>query len=89
MHRAELDSWISPTGNLVLIGDASHPMLPYLAQGANFAVEDGAVLGALLAKCEGRAELKSTIGLFEQLRKSRSERIQKEAFLQARPLLYP
>ena len=89
MHRAGLDSWISPTGNLSLIGDASQPMLPYLAQGANSAPEDGAVLGALLAKFEGRAELKSTIAIFEQLPKSRSERIQKAAFLRTRTFLYP
>jgi salicylate hydroxylase len=31
-----------------MIGDAVHPMLPYLAQGANSAVEDGVVLGECL-----------------------------------------
>jgi len=31
-----------------MIGDAVHPMLPYLAQGANSAVEHGVVLGECL-----------------------------------------
>src|SRR4051794_33605696 len=35
-------------GHTVLLGDACHPTLPYQAQGAAMAVEDGAVLGHLL-----------------------------------------
>lgn len=35
-------------GNVVLLGDACHPTLPYQAQGAAMAVEDGAILGRLL-----------------------------------------
>ena len=34
--------------NIVLIGDALHPMLPFLAQGANFALEDAFVLAKLI-----------------------------------------
>lgn len=30
MHRPELDSWISEEGSFVFIGDACHPMLPYV-----------------------------------------------------------
>lgn len=88
MHRTELDRWVSNSGNLVLVGDACHPMLPYLAQGANSAMEDGAVLGYLLARCGGRHAVKSTVELYEQIRKKRSERIQKEAFLQVRVAAY-
>ncbi len=36
------------TGNIFLIGDALHPMLPFLAQGANSALEDAFVLAKLL-----------------------------------------
>ncbi|MCS4511778.1 FAD-dependent monooxygenase [Xylophilus ampelinus] len=36
-------------GRVALLGDASHPMLPYLAQGAGMAIEDAAVLGDALA----------------------------------------
>jgi salicylate hydroxylase len=37
-------------GAVTLIGDAAHPMLPFLAQGAGMAIEDAAVLAAMLAE---------------------------------------
>lgn len=84
MHRAEMSSWINAQHNLVLIGDSCHPMLPYLAQGANSSIEDGAVLGLLLAPehFNSKDELPSTLQLFQQLRKARSELIVKETFKQ-------
>jgi len=42
-------------GRLVLLGDACHPTLPFMAQGANMALEDGWVLAAMLAR-EDRPE---------------------------------
>ncbi|KAF5541288.1 salicylate hydroxylase [Fusarium mexicanum] len=45
-HHEELESWTRES--VVLLGDACHPTLPYQAQGAAMAVEDGAVLGKLL-----------------------------------------
>ncbi|RAL12847.1 FAD/NAD(P)-binding domain-containing protein [Aspergillus homomorphus CBS 101889] len=42
----ELPTWTK--GRVTLLGDACHPTLPYQAQGAAMAVEDGAVLGRLL-----------------------------------------
>lgn len=38
------------TGPVTLIGDAAHPMLPFLAQGAGMAIEDAAVLADMLAQ---------------------------------------
>ena len=35
---------------VTLLGDAAHPMLPFLAQGAGMAIEDAAVLAAMLAE---------------------------------------
>ena len=78
----EMDSWISPKGNLVFIGDACHPMLPYLAQGANSALEDGAVLGKVLKDVE-RSSVYQALVVFEKLRKQRGEAIVKETFKQA------
>jgi salicylate hydroxylase len=38
------------TGAVTLMGDAAHPMLPFLAQGAAMAIEDAAVLAAMLGR---------------------------------------
>jgi salicylate hydroxylase len=84
MHREEMPSWVNTKSNLVLIGDACHPMLPYLAQGANSSIEDGAVLGLLLApsKFTAKAQLSRTLQLFQKLRKARGEAIARETFKQ-------
>ena len=46
--RDPLTTWVD--GNVALLGDACHPMLPFLAQGAAMAIEDSYVLAAVLAK---------------------------------------
>ncbi|PVH91983.1 FAD binding domain-containing protein [Periconia macrospinosa] len=89
MHRSPLPSWTHPSSRLVLIGDACHPMLPYLAQGANSSIEDGAVLGALLSPSinpgfKNETDLKAVLALFESLRKKRGERIARMTFEQRR-----
>ncbi|KAF1997773.1 FAD binding domain-containing protein [Amniculicola lignicola CBS 123094] len=94
MHRAELPSWINPQSNLVLVGDACHPMLPYLAQGANSSIEDGAVLGLLLSSTSsspfvGKSQLPARLKLFEKLRKKRGEAIVRETFKQRRDFHLP
>ncbi|OAL57181.1 salicylate hydroxylase-like protein [Pyrenochaeta sp. DS3sAY3a] len=84
MHREEMDSWINDQSNLVLIGDSCHPMLPYLAQGANSSIEDGAVLGLLLSpeRFQSKSQLPETLQLFQKLRKARGEGIVRETFKQ-------
>lgn len=41
--------WHDPEGRVAILGDAAHPTLPFLAQGANMALEDAFVLAASLA----------------------------------------
>jgi salicylate hydroxylase len=82
MHREEVESWTNPAKNFVLIGDSCHPMLPYLAQGANSSLEDGAVLGRLLSYVTSREQISWAVTLYESLRKSRSEQIVRETFNQ-------
>ncbi|PWY91381.1 FAD binding domain protein [Aspergillus sclerotioniger CBS 115572] len=82
MHHAEMESWINDKSNLVFIGDACHPMLPYLAQGANSSLEDGAVLGSLLGHMKKKSDLPDILRLYEKLRKSRGEAIVRETFKQ-------
>ena len=45
-YREHLTTWID--GRVVLIGDAAHPMMPGMAQGANQALEDCAALARCL-----------------------------------------
>lgn len=42
-------AWQHAVGRVALLGDAAHPMRPYLAQGAGMAIEDAAELGHVLA----------------------------------------
>lgn len=58
-------------------------MLPYLAQGANSALEDGAVLGLLIGHITSKKQLPQALRLYEKLRKARGDAIVKEAFKQA------
>jgi 2-polyprenyl-6-methoxyphenol hydroxylase-like FAD-dependent oxidoreductase len=50
-----------------LIGDAWHPMLPYVAQGAAQAIEDGAVIGVVLSgvRSSSRQEIKNALLLYQ------------------------
>ncbi|KAL0934859.1 FAD binding domain-containing protein [Colletotrichum truncatum] len=82
MHREELNSWVNEKSNFVFVGDACHPMLPYLAQGANSAVEDGAVLGLLLGHITSKSQLPTALRLYEKLRKARGDAIVRETFKQ-------
>lgn len=82
MHRQEVESWTNSQKDFVLIGDSCHPMLPYLAQGANSSIEDGGVLGRLLSHVKSKEQLPWAIELYESLRKSRSEMIVRETFHQ-------
>lgn len=56
--------------SLALLGDAAHPTLPFLAQGANLAIEDAWVLAACLAK----APPSRALPMYQAERKPRVER---------------
>ena len=47
VDRDPLEHWVE--GNVALLGDACHPMTPYMAQGAAMAIEDAAILSRCLA----------------------------------------
>ena len=56
-------------GAVCLVGDAAHPTLPFLAQGANMALEDAAVIGRCLAAARNPAE---AFARFESVRWQRT-----------------
>jgi salicylate hydroxylase len=74
-NSTEMASWTHPSGKFTLLGDACHATLPYLAQGAAIAVEDGGVLGGLLGKLEDRSQLPGLLRVYEGLRKNRTTKI--------------
>ena len=65
-------------GRVVLIGDAAHPMRPYLAQGAGMAIEDAATLEAVLTGT-GRADIATALERFAAQRWQRNARVQARA----------
>jgi salicylate hydroxylase len=56
------------------MGDACHPMLPYLAQGACMAIEDGYAVAHALDT--GRADVVAALQRYEQQRRERTARVQ-------------
>ncbi|HEV2557010.1 MAG TPA: FAD-dependent oxidoreductase [Microvirga sp.] len=63
-------------GRIALLGDAGHPVLPFLAQGAALAIEDAAVLTGML---EGAADVPAALELYARHRLRRVRRVQRAA----------
>jgi salicylate hydroxylase len=73
--REPLARWTA--GRLTLLGDAAHPMLPHLGQGANQSIEDGVALASLLAATPEEPE--RALLAYERIRKARTDAIQRGA----------
>ncbi|PNS15867.1 Nicotinamide/nicotinic acid mononucleotide adenylyltransferase 1 [Sphaceloma murrayae] len=67
-----LPTWVHQS--TALIGDACHPTLPHLAQGAAQAIEDGAVLGEVLAQLPDTSpqSITKALKVYELVRKDRA-----------------
>ena len=66
------------TGRVALLGDASHPMRPYLAQGAGMAIEDAAELGLVLGAATP-AKAPAALQQYAARRWQRNARVQARA----------
>lgn len=73
-ERDPLPHWSK--GNMTLLGDASHPMMPFMAQGAGMAIEDAVVLARCLEKVETLDAVADALQCYEQLRLERTSKIQ-------------
>lgn len=69
--RPPMPQWSA--GHATLLGDACHPTLPFMAQGAVMAIEDGAVLAECL---EDNGDIPCSLKRYENLRRDRTAAIQ-------------
>ncbi len=71
LGRDALEHW--SVGRVTLLGDSCHPTLPFLAQGANMAIEDGMVLARALDAHDG--DIPAALHAYEVARLDRTTRI--------------
>ena len=72
--RAPLNHWVH--GNVALLGDACHPMLPFLAQGAAMAIEDAYVLAQMVAQYKTTSQ---ALNQYQNARLQRASQVQADA----------
>ncbi|ERS97723.1 hypothetical protein HMPREF1624_05894 [Sporothrix schenckii ATCC 58251] len=89
-HR-ELPMWVH--GSVALLGDACHPTLPHLSQGAAMAIEDGAVLAEVLSRVQvgdtdtdTSSRIRRCLKTYELLRKERTSMLVDMAYHSGRAL---
>ena len=77
------DAWVKPMGQggVAILGDAAHPTLPFLAQGASMGLEDAWVLAQSLATHDSPA---AALAAYQSTRKPRTTRIVAAANANAR-----
>ncbi|MGC1916053.1 MAG: FAD-dependent monooxygenase, partial [Pseudolabrys sp.] len=74
--RPAIKNWTK--GRITLLGDAAHPMLPHLGQGANQSIEDGMALATILARAD-RTTVPAALVAYERLRRERVAQVQRGA----------
>ena len=79
--RPPMEQWSK--GRILVLGDAAHPMLPFLAQGAAMAIEDGAVLANCIDIFD---DIDEALNQFEKIRKPRTSYVQSAARRNAKVL---
>ena len=78
-NRPRLPFW--STARVTLLGDSAHPTLPYMAQGAVMAIEDGAVLTRALGN---NTDLEAALSAYQNSRLDRTARIVDESAAHAK-----
>jgi salicylate hydroxylase len=73
-EREPVERWVQ--GRVAILGDAAHPMLPFFAQGAGQAIEDGAVLAGCLRGVSA-GSVPGALRRYESLRRERASRVQR------------
>jgi salicylate hydroxylase len=72
--------------HIALVGDAAHPVLPFLAQGACLAIEDAACLGVALARADfaNATSLAAALTRYDTMRRARAAEVQRAARMNGR-----
>jgi salicylate hydroxylase len=83
--RDPVDNWVD--GRVVLLGDAAHPMLQYLAQGACMALEDAVNLSHHMAEADGNIE--AAFPAYNHARFTRTGRVQINSRLMGEFVYHP
>jgi salicylate hydroxylase len=73
-ERDPLPYWTE--GHLVLLGDACHPMMPFMAQGAGQAIEDAVVLARALNEVHTTEQVNDALLNYQHVRMERASQIQ-------------
>ncbi|MEM7092742.1 MAG: FAD-dependent monooxygenase [Actinomycetota bacterium] len=76
--RLPMQNWVN--GHIALLGDSCHAMLPFMAQGACQAIEDGAILSRLLST---GADVPASLGRYQGIRSPRAVRLQERSWRNA------
>ena len=71
-HREPVENWTD--GAATLLGDAAHPMVQYIAQGAAMALEDAICLAGIAAECAG--DFAKAFQRYQDIRIVRTARVQ-------------
>lgn len=74
-----LPRWRTKSGKVVLIGDAAHGMLQFLAQGAAMATEDAGALAECVRDVKSSGDIPAAMYFYERSRKWRCEKVQAQA----------
>ncbi len=76
MDREPIERW--SYGRITLLGDACHPMLPFMGQGGAQAIEDAAAIAACFTRCG--TDVEAALALYEKVRLPRATRIQTQSW---------
>lgn len=86
--REPLSTWCN--GSVALLGDAAHPMLPFMAQGACQAIEDAAILARCLdGAASDSPSVAQDLATYESTRIERATRIQSGSYFNRIVFHYP
>ena len=80
VHREPVENWT--IGAATLLGDAAHPMVQYIAQGAAMALEDAICLGNAADECDG--DFAKAFQRYQDVRIVRTARVQISSLMMAK-----